>query len=641
MNSIHICFCLKAFSNSNDSKEQIDNNYQSVYKLIAKFLYSHPDFAFSFCLSGIQLSHYKKNKKELITIFKTLIERKQIEIIGGGFYNPILPLLYPVDRNGQIDKLTTEIRQTIGKRPRGIYLYNDCWHSSLVNSLETCGIEYALLCSKCIPTKKLNYLPIIMSDLGKSIEIYPKYEDFIPSSNISVKDYINKIIKAVNQKEKKSSLFQMNPDRIICVELTHKKIVELLESKWLEDLYNEINSNLDSKIKLNTISQYKKNCIIRETAYLPVGISNISCENNSNCSIYDYLDENLLSKKLYNRIIYVSNLVNQFKSDKIRKDVAREYLWQAQNGNAFFADRKARQQAYLHLMDAEKTLRDSSNFIESVNCFDYTKSGLYEYVCRMQNYFAYISTLSGAIQDLEILKNTGNYVDNLSREEAFENVNDDYERGIFIDHMFNEEQYNAYLNGNDPKSGIFSKIYYSELKFTNKHFEIQLAAKAKYGKKEQNIYLKKKYIINSTGMFIQYIIKNLSDKPLHSKFVVESNFSHTKFDKNNISYYKVEAVDNNTFVEIDSSKSTSTLKDKLKSVEAVRITDSESGICFGFEANENCEYFYMPLIFNRNENSSLTHVSSLIWDLNIEPNMEIEKNINFTITNVKKEKKKK
>lgn len=641
MNSIHICFCLKAFSDSNDSKEIIDNNYLSVYKPLAQFLYSHPNFSFSLCLSGNQLIHYKKHRKEIITIFKNLIERKQIEIIGGGFYNPVLPLLYPVDRNGQIDKLSTEIRQTIGKRPRGIYLYNDCWHSSLVNSLETCGIEYVLLCSKSIPNKKLTYLPIIMSDLGKSIEIYPKYVDFIPDISESPKDYIERICKAVSHKEKNSSFYQINPDRILTIEFSHEKVIELLQSKWLERLYLEVENLENQKVKFDIISNYRKNCKTKETAYLPVGINTNCCESNNNCSIYDYLDENHLSKKLYNRIIYVSNLVNQFKFDKIRKDVAREFLWQAQCGNAYFSDSQDRQKMYVLLMEAEKTLRDSGNFVESFTCFDYTKSGLSEYVCRMENYFAYISSLGGAIQDLEILKNTGNYVDNLSREEKYESVNDGYERGIFIDHIFNEDQYKLYKKGADTKSGIFSKIKYSELKFTNKHFEVQLTAQALFGKQQQLIHLRKKYIINSTGMIVQYIIKNLSDKPFNSKFIVESNIAHTKLNPENISFYKIEVVNDNNFVEIDSSKSTDNNKDSLQNVETIRITDSQHGICFGFEPNENCEYFYMPIIFNRNNTKSLTHVSSLIWDLKIEPNMEIEKNINFTITNVKKEKKKK
>ena len=38
----------------------------------------------------------------------------------------------------------------------------------------------------------------------------------------------------------------------------------------------------------------------------------------------------------------------------------------------------------------------------------------------MQNYFSYITLVSGALQELEIIKNTGNYADNLSRVEEYD-----------------------------------------------------------------------------------------------------------------------------------------------------------------------------------------------------------------------------
>ena len=54
----------------------------------------------------------------------------------------------------------------------------------------------------------------------------------------------------------------------------------------------------------------------------------------------------------------------------------------------------------------------------------------------MNNYFACISLDSGSIQELEILRNTGNYADNYSRRSTFDLCTDGYNRGIFVDHLF-------------------------------------------------------------------------------------------------------------------------------------------------------------------------------------------------------------
>ena len=126
MNSIYVTFNLKSFTNSLESNDLLDKNYQSVYKPLIKFLYSHPDFPFSFSFSGTQIQFLKKRKNELITSLREMVDRKQVEVLGGGYYDPVLPLLYPVDRNGQIDMLSSEIRQKVGKRPRGISIYADC-----------------------------------------------------------------------------------------------------------------------------------------------------------------------------------------------------------------------------------------------------------------------------------------------------------------------------------------------------------------------------------------------------------------------------------------------------------------------------------------------------------------------------------
>ena len=82
----------------------------------------------------------------------------------------------------------------------------------------------------------------------------------------------------------------------------------------------------------------------------------------------------------------------------------------------------------------------TDNLMDDLLTFVRPNDGLDEYVCRMKNYFSYISPVGGAIQELDILKTSGNYADNLYRQSEFDNFTDNYERGIFIDHLLNDEQ---------------------------------------------------------------------------------------------------------------------------------------------------------------------------------------------------------
>ena len=659
MNSIYVCFNLVSVTVASDDSAEYERLYQTIYKPLARFLYSHPDFKFSFSFTGPQITYYKKKRNEFITLLKEFVERNQVEIIGGGFYAPVLPLLFPADRNSQIDLLSTEIRQLFGKRPRGMVMFGDVWDSSMVNNLQTCGIEYALLDSYSIPENKRKYLYYIMTDLGKSVQLFPYYNDFVPQGDTPFDVFEKFIIKTVEKNERLDDYSQFNPDKIAVINLNLNSINTLIENNWFDNYYKYIQENKDnSKIKISTIDEYRKIQPMKMPAYIPATMNKImdswcsfplrnrSRANYTN-NIYDFMEFYEQSSNLYNRITYMTILINQFKNDKMRKKAARELLWAAQNGNAVistlngpYSNTKMRQDAYRNLILADKVLREDGKFVENVSRFDYTNDGINEYVCRMQHYFAYVSLLGGSIGELDVMKNCGNYADNLSRLFEYDGADDGYKRGLLIDHLFDAHQFERYIQGETAGDGVFSRIFYKEIKFSSSKKELCLIAEAEYKPTHQKVSLKKNYIFSSSGMTIQYILKNESNKPLEIKLAVESNFADVSFAENTINYFNIEAADKEQ-VHILQNKTTNIKKD----IQAIRLTDITKGVCFGFEPNENCGYYYSPLIFKRPDfltgelmTSSATFVSTMYWDVNIESGKETEKMINFTITSVKKEK---
>lgn len=664
MGSTYICFHLNTFSLLTEGNDSIEKKFQTVYKPLAKFLYANRSFPFSISINGNLLQFLKKRKNELITIFKELVDRKQLEILGGAYYDAVLPLLFPVDRNGQIDLLTSEIRQTIGKRPRGITLYADAWDSSLVNNINTCGIEYILLDNPIIKDYKYAYLPLIMTDLGKSVEIFPYYEEFIPDAETEVSSFITQISKAVEKAQKKSQFIQMEPNRVIVISLSLEQILPLIESKWFEKLSEYLASDQsDGRIKLSTPSAYRKDEFVKLPAYISCGVSEklfedevfygirILAKDKINASFYNYLENYVSGSALYRKILYTSNLVNQYKNDKIRKKTARDKLWLAQKGDAIIWNSKDiqknianRQEAYKYLNEIEKILSDDKNFRETITNYDYDCDGLKEYVCRMKNFFSYISLISGAMMELEVLKGGGNYVDNLSKKEVWDGETDKYRRGIFVDHVFSEEQFARYMAGEAAGDGIFSRIQYSESRYSQAHKEIQLTASAVALETKQAIFLKKKYIISSDGLYVQYILRNESDKVLKMKFAVESNLTNVNFAEDNNSFFSLELIDSGEKVTADFTDSDFSQK-KLQNLSTVRASDLQNGVSFVFEPNEKCGYYYRKVEFKRPDRNGEIKtvqnclVSTLFWDIELEPGMETEKNINFAIVSVKKQKK--
>ena len=155
--------------------------------------------------------YFRYQAQIYITLLSELVNRKQVEIIGGGFYEPIFPLIMPIDRVGQIEMNTTHIRKLIGKKPRGIFLGDTVWDPSLISSFKTCGLEFAILHHSLLPANEPEGKNLIVEDMGKTLTIIPyqkPIEDFqnLPDSQ-KILEKIKKLSKNIKIFEKGIAFF--------------------------------------------------------------------------------------------------------------------------------------------------------------------------------------------------------------------------------------------------------------------------------------------------------------------------------------------------------------------------------------------------------------------------------------------------
>ncbi|MBP3710582.1 MAG: DUF1926 domain-containing protein [Treponema sp.] len=667
MDAISLCFYLES-TPADTLLSDNEKDYQEVYKHAAKFLYSHPDFCISFSFTGTQLQFFRKKHPEFLEMLQQLVSRKQVEVLGGGFYNPVFPLLYSKDRTDQIELLSTEIRQSIGKRSYGMTLCADGWDASLVASFKTCGMEYVLLDSSLIPPSKLSYIPVIMSDRGKSISIVPLYAKHTPSDEIPPEEYILSLLSAVKKNARGDKYDAETGERIVCVRLNHDKFRTLLLSGYFLQLLNSIKEKFDSSIHLSYPIAYLKNMSARVPAFISAGLGAeiaqwakvpytvISKNDGYAVTIYDFLQTYLQSHALYSRMLYVSTLINQYHGDKARKKAAREKLWASQSGEGFVCTTKGalvnsiyRQRAYRNLNEAEKIIRECGVFKESAARFDYNGDGIDEYMFRMDSFTACVTKKSGELCELDVIAGAGNYADSLGRIELFDGATDNYQRGLFIDHLFSDAALKNYMQGKPVESGIFPEILYNEQRFSMQRKEVQLMAKAEFSDKKQLVSLRKKYTANSNGFTIQYILKNESAESLIANFAVESNFSQVNYGLSEFVPYRVAIATGNELREVDTTKSSAAIatEECITAVSAIQLSDFENAFSFVFTPNENCGFCFVPITFYRPEYLgekiipvAMSFSSAMFWKVHLEPGMEMEKTINFSIINTKRKRTK-
>ena len=598
---------------------------------------------------------------QFVQLLRELISKKQVELLGGGYYNPVLPLLFPVDRTGQIEQLTAKIRRTTGKKPHGMSLFRSVWDNSLVSCIKNCGMDYVVLDSSLLPFNEKFFLPYVASEQGKIIKVLPVHRKLAPPvlKEVSPESFLSSLLKTVEKSVKNDSYKNLANQRVICLNLDVAHLEYLITSGWINHFFEMLQTTFTKSVKITLPAEYLHNEKNYVPSYITAGMREdiakwasvtytpVENKNTQFLTVHNFLNTYKRCKAVYNRMLYVSSLILQCHGDKARKNAARESLWKAQNGESFvcspdgiFANNAIRQTAYRYLTEAEKYIRDAADFKENVSSFDYNYDGHDEYVCSMDKYTACISPVAGCINELNILHNTGNYADNLTRFEKFDKVTDNYERGLFVDHLFSKEEFSEYKKGLPTGCGIFSQVLFDEVEFSGQKKEIKLKGEGTFSNLALPVSLRKNYIARSNGFTIQYILKNEGPIALKGTLVVESNFAQTDFTATDINSYKVEVISNDESVEFASAK---TKPASAKNVSFIQITDTANDISFVYEPNEDASVCCMPLFFKRPVVTSATpkvagttFVASLVWEVDLAAGMEMEKNINFAIITPKK-----
>jgi alpha-amylase len=113
-----------------------------AYDPFLEFLERHPRFRLAMHLSGPLLEWLAAHRREHLSRLRALVTRGQVEPWGGAFFEPVLPGIPEIDRQGQIRRMSDWIEEELGVRPRGLWLAERVWEPALAATLARAGIEY-------------------------------------------------------------------------------------------------------------------------------------------------------------------------------------------------------------------------------------------------------------------------------------------------------------------------------------------------------------------------------------------------------------------------------------------------------------------------------------------------------------------
>jgi len=297
----------------------IEDAYNRAYGPLIDNIFDFPDLKVTLHISGNLLEWFIKNKPNFIKKLKEMAKRGQIEIIGGGFYEPIFAIIPYRDKIAQIKKLSELIEKEFSLKVKGAWLSERVWEPNYPSFLNEVGLKYVIVDDNHFRSTGVTEIDTLYSyiteDDGKTLRIFPINEELRyltpwKPTYLSI-DYLKKI---ADEKGDRIALFISDAEKMGVWGTTHE--ICYVEGHGHHDgdegkpfipaFFEQIKIN--DWIKSITLTEYMEKVPAKGLVYLPT-------------ASYDKMEEWVLPTDI--RKIFKS-IRKTLKDDPLKQD---EYLF--------------------------------------------------------------------------------------------------------------------------------------------------------------------------------------------------------------------------------------------------------------------------------------------------------------------------
>ena len=155
----------------------LEQAYARCYLPFIEAMEKHPTVHAGLHYSGPLMSWIEENRSAYFERLRALVRRGQVEMVGGGFYEPILIAIPAADQRVQIIRLSDYLEHHFGERPAGAWLAERVWEPQLASVLAEAGAGYTVLddihfLSAGFEPEEL-FADYIAEDHGQTIRLLP------------------------------------------------------------------------------------------------------------------------------------------------------------------------------------------------------------------------------------------------------------------------------------------------------------------------------------------------------------------------------------------------------------------------------------------------------------------------------------
>jgi 4-alpha-glucanotransferase len=175
--NFHLALLIHAHQPCGNFEHVLEKAYETSYLPFIEQLEKHPGVHVGLHYSGPLLTWIEGQRPEYFSRLKNMVQSGQVELVGGGFYEPILVSIPLEDQLEQIARLSAYLEKHFGRLPSGAWLAERVWEPQLPTSLAAANVAYTLvddmhfLAAGFEPEELFG--AYIAEDRGRTVWLYP------------------------------------------------------------------------------------------------------------------------------------------------------------------------------------------------------------------------------------------------------------------------------------------------------------------------------------------------------------------------------------------------------------------------------------------------------------------------------------